>query len=374
MILFLSQPVQHHHSVNLVLNSKWEQTINNHSLVRILLVDDFAPWRRFVIEKLRENNELRIVGVVSDGLEAIQKAGELQPDLILLDLGLPKANGIVAARRIRNLAPNSKILFLSQTLDLDVVHTALSEGAHGFVVKSDAGNELFAAIEQVMQGKKFVSRRLAGLALPGGVDSSSIGPLQDGTNPSSTSPLLLKREVSRCHEVHFYSDDSALLDGFSSFLGAALKAGNAAVFIGTTSHKITLLERLHAETPETRMAIREGGYLALNVFGFLSDFIVSGGMPDTDRFLQAVDNLIVSMRKGEKGEHLRIAACSECAHILWTQGNADAAIRLEELWNEISKTYDVDILCGYSLESLRCEEDSYTFRRICEEHSAVHSL
>jgi DNA-binding NarL/FixJ family response regulator len=374
VILFLSQPVQHHHSVNLVLNSKWEQTINNHSLVRILLVDDFAPWRRFVIEKLRENNELRIVGVVSDGLEAIQKAGELQPDLILLDLGLPKANGIVAARRIRNLAPNSKILFLSQTLDLDVVHAALREGAHGFVVKSDAGNELFAAIEQVMQGKKFVSRRLAGLALPGGVDSSSIGPLQDGTNPSSTSPLLLKREVSRCHEVHFYSDDSALLDGFSSFLGAALKAGNAAVFIGTTSHKITLLERLHAETPETRMAIREGGYLALNVFGFLSDFIVSGGMPDTDRFLQAVDNLIVSMRKGEKGEHLRIAACSECAHILWTQGNADAAIRLEELWNEISKTYDVDILCGYSLESLRCEEDSYTFRRICEEHSAVHSL
>jgi DNA-binding NarL/FixJ family response regulator len=373
-MLFLRQPVQHHHSVDLVLNSKLEHTIRNHSLVRILLVDDFAPWRRFIIEKLRENNELRIVGVVSDGLEAIQKAGELQPDLILLDMGLPKANGIVAARRIRNIAPNSKILFLSQTLDLDVVRAALSEGAHGFVVKSDAENELFAAIEEVMQGKKFVSRRLAGLALPGEVDSSGIGPLRDKTNPSLGSPLPLRREVSRSHEVHFYSDDSALVDRLSNFLGAPLKAGNAAVFIGTTSHKITLLERLHAETPETRTAIREGRYVALNVFEFLSDFIVSGGMPDADRFLQAVDDLIVSMRKGVNREHLRIAACSECAHILWAQGNADAAIRLEELWNEISTIHNVDILCGYSLESLRCEEDSYTFRRICEEHSAVHSL
>ena len=79
----------------------------------------------------------------------------------------------------------------------------------------------------------------------------------------------------------------------------------------------------------------------------------------------------MAARKGAKGEHLRIAACGECASILWAQGKADAAIRLEELWNQIAKTYDVDILCGYPLESLRCEEDSYTFRRICEEHSAV---
>jgi DNA-binding NarL/FixJ family response regulator len=337
------------------------------------LVDDFAPWRRFVIAKLRENHKLRIVGVVSDGLEAIQKAGELQPDLILLDIGLPKVNGIVAAQRIRNIAPNSKILFLSQTLDLDVAHTALSEGAHGFVVKSDANNELFAAVEGVMQGKKYVSRRLASLTFSGDVDSSGIGLLREAADRSVASPLLVKREVGRCHEVLFCSDDSVLLDGFTRFLDAALNAGNAAVFIGTASHRITLLERLHAESPHTRAAIREGAYVGLNAAEFLSNFMVSG-MPDTGWFLKVVDDLIVSTRKGEKGEHSRIAACGECAHMLWAQGKADAAIRLEELWNQISNTYNVDILCEYSLESLRCEEDSYTFRRICEEHSAVHSL
>jgi DNA-binding NarL/FixJ family response regulator len=124
------------------------------------VVEDFAPWRRFVIAKLSENHDMRIVGVVSDGLEAVLKAAELQPDLILLDVGLPKLNGIEAAQRICKVAPKSKILFLSQEIDAEVARVALTYG-HGYVLKSDAGNELFVAIEVVMQGEKFVSLRLA---------------------------------------------------------------------------------------------------------------------------------------------------------------------------------------------------------------------
>lgn len=103
---------------------------------------------------------MQIVGVASDGLAAVMKAAELQPDLILLDIGLPKLNGIEAARRICKVAPKSKILFLSQEIDVEVARVALSDG-HGYVLKSDAENELFAAIEVVMEGEKFVSLRLA---------------------------------------------------------------------------------------------------------------------------------------------------------------------------------------------------------------------
>jgi DNA-binding NarL/FixJ family response regulator len=124
------------------------------------VVDDFAPWPCFVIAKLRQNQNMQIVGVASDGLAAVMKAAELQPDLILLDVGLPKLNGIEAARRISKVAPKSKILFLSQETDVEVARVALSDG-HGYVLKSDASNELFAAIEVVMQGEKFVSLRLA---------------------------------------------------------------------------------------------------------------------------------------------------------------------------------------------------------------------
>jgi DNA-binding NarL/FixJ family response regulator len=157
--------------VNLALNSKQEEIISSHSIPRILVVDDFAPWRRFVIAKLRENQSLRIIGVVSDGLEAIQRAEELQPDVILLDIGLPKINGIEAARRIRKVAPESKIVFLSVAADLDVARIALSEGGQGYVVKSDADDELFAAVEAVLQGKRFVSKRLTGTPFTDDVDS-----------------------------------------------------------------------------------------------------------------------------------------------------------------------------------------------------------
>jgi DNA-binding NarL/FixJ family response regulator len=160
-MLPLQQLSQHHRSVNLVLNSKQEQAISTLSLVRILVVDDFADWRGFVLAKLRENCSLQVVGVVSDGLEAILKAKELQPDLVLLDIGLPLLDGIGAARQIREVAPKSKILFLSQELDPDVARAALNAGGHGYVVKLDADRELFPALEAVMLGKKFVSPRVA---------------------------------------------------------------------------------------------------------------------------------------------------------------------------------------------------------------------
>jgi CheY-like chemotaxis protein len=313
---------------------------------------------------------MRIVGVVSDGFAAVLKAEELQPDVILLDVGLPKLNGIEAARRIRKVAPNSKILFLSQELDVDVARASLSDG-HGYVVKSDADNELLAAVEAVMQGKKFVSRRLASRTFADHVDPQATVQLRpEGTIKSSVVPPLLKKEVGRCHEVQFYSDDSGFVDGFTGFLGAALKIGNPAFFIGTALHRNVILEKLHAESPDIRTAIRQGKYLALDAVEFLSNFMVND-MPDPGWFLKVLDDSIVAVRQGANGEHFRVAACGECASILWAQGKADAAIRLEELWNQIARTYNVDILCGYPLESLRHEEDSYTFRRICEEHSAV---
>jgi len=100
------------------------------------------------------------VGEASDGLEAVHKAEVLQPDLTLLDIGLPGLNGIEAARQIRKCALNSRILFLSQEISSDIVQEALSTGAQGYVVKADAGGELLTAIEAVVQGSRFVSAGL----------------------------------------------------------------------------------------------------------------------------------------------------------------------------------------------------------------------
>jgi DNA-binding NarL/FixJ family response regulator len=130
------------------------------SSVRVLVVEDFEPFRRFITSTLRLTPEVQIICEVSDGSEAVQKAKELQPDLILLDVGLPTQNGIDAARQMREHVPNSKILFVSQESSLEVVEEALSLGAWGYVVKVDAGSELLIAIRAVIDNKRFLSKAL----------------------------------------------------------------------------------------------------------------------------------------------------------------------------------------------------------------------
>ena len=133
--------------------------------VRTLVVDDFSSFRRRVCWMLEENPEVRLIGEAADGAEAVQKAVESQPDLILLDSDLPKLSGIEAARQIRKVVPKSKLLFVSQDSNPEVVQAAFQLGARGYVIKSDAARELLTAVKSVIQGARYVSRALAGLDL-----------------------------------------------------------------------------------------------------------------------------------------------------------------------------------------------------------------
>ena len=130
--------------------------------VRVLVVEDHEPFRRFLCSTLEKRPELQIVCEVSDGRDAVRKAGDLHPDLILLDVGLPTLNGIEAARQIRKLSHKSKILFVSQESSADVVQEAFRIGALGYVAKAHAGSDLLPAVEAVCQGERFVSAGLAG--------------------------------------------------------------------------------------------------------------------------------------------------------------------------------------------------------------------
>jgi DNA-binding NarL/FixJ family response regulator len=132
------------------------------SSVRVIVVEDFVPFREFICSTLCKRPNLQVVCEVSDGQEAVQKVGELKPDLILLDIGLPTLNGIEAARRIRKLAPESKIIFVSQESSADVVREALGLGGWGYVVKARAANDLLAAVEEVCDGGRFLSPGLPG--------------------------------------------------------------------------------------------------------------------------------------------------------------------------------------------------------------------
>ena len=114
---------------------------------------------------LQEYPHWQVISEASDGVEAVEKSKELQPDLIVLDIGLPRLNGIEAARQIYEFAPHTKILFLSENLCPELVEEALCVGGRGYVVKSDAGHDLLAAVEAVIADKRFVSSRFGGSSL-----------------------------------------------------------------------------------------------------------------------------------------------------------------------------------------------------------------
>ena len=332
------------------------------------MVDDFEPWRRFVSATLQKQLTLQVIGEAVDGLEAVQKARQLQPDLILLDIGLPTLNGIEAARRIRELSPKSKILFVSENRSWDIVEEALRTGAGGYVVKSDAAGELLLAVNAVLGGKRFVSASLAGNDLTDPKDEQTADHNRGGVIlPFPPQNVWIAR-----HEAGFYSHDRFVLDDLTRFIGAALKAGNAAIVVATESHRDSLLPRLQAYGLDIGTAIEQGRYIALDAADALPTFMLRG-MPDSVLFLKLLGDLIGTAAKAAQGEQARVAIFGEMCHLLWAQGNAEAAIQVEKLGNQLAKTYDVDILCGYSLSSVHGGMDSRVFERICAEHSAVYS-
>jgi DNA-binding NarL/FixJ family response regulator len=320
------------------------------SSIRILVVDDFEGWRHQVRSLFLARPQWQIIAEVSDGSEAVQKVANLKPDLIVLDIGLPKLNGIEAARQIRQLSPSSKIVFLSQNHDLDVVRAALSTGALGYVHKRDVRSDLLPAIEVVLQGRQFVS--------------SSI----KGYKPAHVLATKAPHRPHR-HEVLFYPDDAVFLNSCTRFITAALGAGDVAAVVATESHRDSLFERLKAEGLDVNAEIKHGRYISLDVAKTLSAFMVND-MPDWERFFEVVGGLVSGAAKAGKGEHSRVAMWGECGPLLWAEGKVDAAIRLEQLLNQVATIYEFDLLCAYALSSFHGEDDERVFQSIC---AAVHS-
>jgi DNA-binding NarL/FixJ family response regulator len=327
--------------------------------VHVLIVDDSPFFRRFVHSILGQKQDFHVVGEASDALDATQKAEELKPDLILLDIGLPKLNGIEGARRMRELAPSSKILFLSVMRSSEVAAEALRIGASGYVVKSDAAGELLSAVEAVLRGELFVSSSLAGHP---DLTSSKQGVLP--LPPAEVKP-------SPRHAVAFYPNDASLLRGVGRFVETAISGGNAVIVIATEAHRINLLARMQAQGLEISTALEESRYIALDAAEVLSN-IMSSGMPAPVRFSEILGSLITEAAEVAKGARVTIFA--ECVHLLWAQGNLEAAIQFEKLDNQLAKRWDSDILCGYSLSKVKGGMDADLFRRICAEHSVVHGL
>jgi DNA-binding NarL/FixJ family response regulator len=300
--------------------------------IKILVVEDFEEFRRFVCALLIPKTEFQVTEA-ANGLEALRKAEELLPDLIVLDIALPRLNGLEVAKRIREFAPSTKILFLSGESSPDVVRAALNLGALGYVHKPELQSDLVPAIEAVLKGELFVSRDLK---------------------------FNVRTDAPRRHEILFCSDDEVLLDGLARFIGAALNAGNAAIVWATEPHRDSLLQRLRAQGVDIDATLQRGTYIASDVTE----------APDPVRIVDAIRSLSGAASKAGK-KNPSVAVCGERAGRLWAEGKLDVAIYLEQLLNELAESYNIDILCVYPLPYP--QKDRHAFKSLCGEHTAAYS-
>jgi CheY-like chemotaxis protein len=319
--------------------------------VRVLVVDDFEPIRKLVCLKLQDDPQLQVVWQASDGLEAVQRAEELQPELILLDISLPKLNGLEVARRIRRLSPSSKIVFVSQESSTHVIEEALRIGAKGYIVKADVSRELLPGVAVILRGHVFISSHM-------------------GHSNKTIATVVHHATRINPHVVAFYRDDASLVAGLCRSINAALSAGSAVIAVLTESRRASLLHSLRANDTKVDTDIRQGRLVVVDVAEACGTFAMDG-QPDLKRFTE-VSNLVNKVAAQARGEHPKVFVCGECSASLVAEGNVDAAIRSEQLWNDISKIDGgIAVHCAYLSDHFESKGTAHVFESICAQHSAI---
>jgi len=340
------------------------------SSIRVLVLEHFDQFQKTIGPILRQRPQWKVVGVVVEAADAVRLAKQLQPDLILLDIDLPRMNGVKAARRLRSAAPDSKMVFLGQESSIGVVREAFRLGASGYVIKEYAPSELVPAMETVLQGTEFIGSGVWGANLIAKKEPKPDHRLREilalHAFPSQPSALIAPN-----HEMQFYSDDTILLYRVVSFIAAALSAGNSAVVCATESLRDDLHRVLQAREPDMDDFMQSGRYLALDAADTVSA-IMLGDSLNIAKFLDLLGGIISASAESGRRHLPRVALYQECAALLWTQGREEATIQVEQLFNKLAYEYDLDVLCGYSVTYFDAEEDSHLIQRICAEHSAVH--
>ncbi len=190
--------------------------------------------------------------------------------------------------------------------------------------------------------------------------------LQTGLNPGA----YLEKVQAHAHGVQFYGDDAYLLDGLARFIGGALGAGDSSIVIATKSHRDGLAKRLLGCGVDLTVATQQGRFVALDASETLAKFMVEG-WPNRERFHQVVGGVVAQCCLSGRTSPSKLAAFGEMVALLWAEGKAEAAIRLEQLWNELARVHSFHLHCAYPISYFHDESHAALIEKVCAEHSHV---
>lgn len=183
-------------------------------------------------------------------------------------------------------------------------------------------------------------------------------------------PLYQANQDGGAHNVHFYEDQESLIEGLSSFIGAAVGGGDAAVIIATPAHRTALAQRLQQHGLNVALAAAQGRFILLDAAETLAAFMTDEG-PDAERFADIIGNVIRTAATAATSDKSRVAAFGEMVAILWEDGKPEAAIHLEQLWNELAGLYSFELLCAYPIGLFSHHTDDAQISRVFGQHLKV---
>ena len=327
---------------------------------KVVLVEDHAPFRSLIRSLLEKQDDWELIGEAGDGLAGVHMCLELQPDLVLLDIGLPSLNGIQAARRIRRHIPACRIVFLTQVMSTQMVEEALGLGAVAYVIKAHTASDLVPAMIAARDGRYFVT--------------ADVDPRKHTNNgklapdlSSSGKQTLQPAPCEAAHEMHVYPDHPSLESDLASFIKKSLKAGKSVLCLMAPRHRSGIMECLQAQGVDAQAAMAAGRFVPADVGELLPRFMIDGRV-DRERLLAVATKLVESLKLNSGAG---ICSCGEVAPTLWAQGDGEAAVEVERIWNELGKRYAMDTYCTYVADEALCARDPHCYQQLCSVHSHV---
>ncbi len=317
--------------------------------VEVLIVDDQARFRHMVRSLIESQQKYHVCGEASDGIEAIKKVSQLHPDLILMDINMPRMGGLEATRIIRRESPNCSVVIVTQNDATVAREQARSVDASGFVTKSGLARDLIPEMGRVAME-----------------NNSILGETKNGADQGEPWCGLLAAAAPRDHIVQLYQDQQFLNRAVCRFAAAAIANGEGVILVPTVAHWDAFRPRLESEGVDVKAAEKRGQLTIVDADNLLPTFM-RDGMPDSPVFLGLAAN-VVSQARGD-GRYPKVRWWGEMVNLLWERGDVAASMNLEDLFDKLAHEQDIAIFCSFLMDNFNGDVHARMLPRLSENHS-----
>jgi DNA-binding NarL/FixJ family response regulator len=342
------------------------------SSVKILIVDDRKLFRRMVRSLVESQPDYDICGEAGDGIEAIEKVRQLRPDIVLMDINMPRMNGLEATRIIRFEVPECDVIIVTQN-DATVARVqARRANAKGFVTKSDLARDLLPTIEKFRNAKPEAhqaSTARGRIVQWGGAaveNNSSLHQTKSAESHGEPWCGLLNSAAPRDHIVQLYQDQQFLNRAVCRFAAAAITNGEGVILVPTVAHWDAFRPRLEREGVDVKAAEKRGQLTVVDADNLLPTFM-RDGMPDSPVFLGLAQN-VISQARGD-GRYPKVRWWGEMVNILWERGDVAASMQLEDQFDQLAHEQDIAIFCSFLMDNFDGDVHARMLPRLGENHS-----